>query len=260
MRSERSVLWAHEVRIGGHHRFSYLFRAHEDRIISKQMCETQLVAAMLPGSCQVAAAPYFHVLFGDDEAIVRLRQHVQSSGVVGIWSNQNAKGLRGTPPNAAAQLMQLRKAEGLRVQDEHHRRVWDVNPNFNHRRRNQDFNETVSEKLHDLVLLRDGHATMEQGHLYAGESGFAQLFCLLLRRVEGSLGFVNGWTDHKCLMTLFHLASHEREDFFFCFLAANESLNRSPPGRHLIDRRDVEIRVHRLRQRAGMGVAVITSV
>ena len=66
------------------------------------------------------------------------------------------------PPHPASQLVQLGQPEPLGVLDQHHRRVGDVDPDFDHRRRDEHLDLVVAEGAHDRVALVPFHFSVHQ--------------------------------------------------------------------------------------------------
>ena len=58
--------------------------------------------------------------------------------------------------------MQLRKAESLRMLDQHHSRIGDIDPHFDYRRRDQHVDLSVTERAHDLLAFVSRHPAVDQ--------------------------------------------------------------------------------------------------
>jgi hypothetical protein len=65
------------------------------------------------------------------------------------------------PPDATAQLVELRQAEAIGVLDRDHRRVRDVDADLDHGRRHEHVEAAGREAPHDAVLLVGLHATVQ---------------------------------------------------------------------------------------------------
>ena len=61
-----------------------------------------------------------------------------------------------TSPDASAQLVQLRQAEPVRVDDDDHRRVRHVDAHLDDGRRDENVDLAGAEAAHDVVLLLGG--------------------------------------------------------------------------------------------------------
>ena len=83
----------------------------------------------MAGPKDLATATQAQIFLGDHKSIVDLAENIEA-GFRGVgertFIEQHAGRLRRTAPNAAAQLMKLRKPEHLGILDDYHRRVWDV--------------------------------------------------------------------------------------------------------------------------------------
>ena len=83
---------------------------------------------------------------------------------------------RGTPAREAlhdrraAQLMQLRETEAVRVLDDHHRRPRNVDADLDDGRRHEDLHLARAKRRHDLVFLRGSHASMQKLHAMVDEN------------------------------------------------------------------------------------------
>ena len=76
---------------------------------------------------------------------------------------QQAHAGRGAAPDAAAQLVQLRQAEALRMFDHHQRRIRHVDADLDHRRRDQHMHFAARERIHHRLLFRRLHAGRAPG-------------------------------------------------------------------------------------------------
>ncbi len=70
----------------------------------------------------------------------------------------------------APQLVQLREAEAIGVDDEHDRCVGHVDADFDHRGSHEDVDLAALEALHGLFLLVRFHASVQHGHTPVGEA------------------------------------------------------------------------------------------
>jgi len=67
--------------------------------------------------------------------------------------NGNAVGCLSRPADPAAQLVQLREAESIRMLDHHEVRVLDIDPDLDHRRGNKQAHVSTQEFIHHAVAL-----------------------------------------------------------------------------------------------------------
>ena len=122
-------------------------------------------AAGLGGAEHVALAALLEVEARELEAVQRAGHGVEP--LAGrcrrrhLGDEQAQPGVR-APTDAAAQLVQLRDAEPVGVQDDHDRGVRDVDADLDHRRRDEHVDpsggRTGGEAAHDVVLLVRGAA------------------------------------------------------------------------------------------------------
>ena len=130
-----------------------------------------------------------------------------------LLEQQYAHALIGAAPDAAAQLVQLRQAETLRMLDHHHGRVGDVDANFDNRRRDQHIHLSAHEGRHGCRLLVRLHAPVQQPHRQFGESG-GQLGVQRHRGLQLQLlRFLDQGTDPVHLPALSANLAHALDDF-----------------------------------------------
>ena len=145
------------------------------------------------------------------------------------------------PADAATKLVELGQSESLRVLHEHDRRVGDVDPHLDHRGGDQHFGNSRPEPVHDRLLLPRPHPAVQELEAEVGEDLLLQPSRFPLGSPDlQAVGLVDGRADHKGLTPGGHLFPHP--------LVGLESLgrlphhgggHRAPPGRHLVQHRDV---------------------
>ena len=92
-----------------------------------------------------------------------LREDLQPLGHIRAHvAEQDAVRLLRAASDAAAELMELREPESLRVLDEHHRRVRHVDAHLDHRRRDEQVDLAVAKPAHDVVALFARDAAVQQ--------------------------------------------------------------------------------------------------
>ena len=131
--------------------------------------------------------------------------------------------------------MELSQSETLRILDEHHRRVCNIDPHLDHRRANQCFGFSAAKTFHDLLLLRRRDAAMQQLTAIWMQS-FAP--CLILRCCRFCiqlLAFVDQRIDHVNLPPEFQLRPQEYQNFAELGFVAYRSDYFPTIARHLID-------------------------
>ena len=79
-----------------------------------------------------------------------------------LFEQQQTRGLGRTPPDAAAQLMQLRKPEALGVFDHHQRCIGHIDAHFNHRRGHQHIDVARRERRHGRGFFVGLHPAVQQ--------------------------------------------------------------------------------------------------
>ncbi len=209
--------------------------------------------AALPRAEQFAAAAKPQIFFRDDEAVLGAAHDFQPfpRGLrQRLLVDEDAGGTGGPASDPAAQLMQLRQTEALGMLDDHDGGVGDIDPDLDHRGRDQHGDLAGGERVHHTVLLFGRQFAVDQADLVA----------------EPRLQF------HKAL-----LGGGDIEDFRFRDERADpidlraaldrtagpldhlvEPLSRYDPRRDrlpsrwlLVEPRDVHIAVAREQQRAG---------
>ncbi len=122
--------------------------------------------AGLPGAEHVARAPQRQVGLGDGEPIGRPFHDIQPllRDLIGRIGQEDAVGPMRSAAHPAAELVELGQAEALRVLDQHHGRVRDVDPDLDHGRGHQDVHLAVGHALHRC--LADGRwlLAVDQAH------------------------------------------------------------------------------------------------
>ena len=108
----------------------------------------------------LARAAQFHVLFGDLKAVRGLGEQAQPLGRLG---DEEAPRSVFSAPHAAAQLVQLGKAEALGVFDDHDAGVGHVDAHFHHRGGNEYVRFADAKSLKARVLFRRLHAAVDEG-------------------------------------------------------------------------------------------------
>src|SRR5439155_18347973 len=104
--------------------------------------EAEIGEAGLPGSEQLPAAAEVEVDLGELEAVRRLDERLEA-GARGVGQlllrarDEQGVGLLRPTPDPAAQLVELREPEAIGFLDDHDRRVWDVDADLDHGRRDE---------------------------------------------------------------------------------------------------------------------------
>src|SRR2546425_12647030 len=104
--------------------------------------------APLPCAEKLARASKLQIDFRNPEPVGGLDERAEASLgnlVARSGRERQAVGLPAPPSNSAAELVQLRQAETLRVLDHHHGGIGNVHPHFDDGRRNKDTDLTLFE-------------------------------------------------------------------------------------------------------------------
>src|SRR5205085_5252810 len=88
---------------------------------------------------QPAAAPKLGILFGKGETVRGFREGAQplASVLAGRFGEEVTFAGYRAATDAAAHLVELRQAEALGMFDDQQRRVWHIDADFDHRRRDE---------------------------------------------------------------------------------------------------------------------------
>ena len=113
---------------------------------------------------ELAGAAELHVGLGELEAVGRLLHQLEAGArvVAGLVAEQQAVALVGAAADAPAELVELRESEAVGAFDHHHRRVRDVDADFDDGGRDEDVGVAVAEAAHHFVLLLRRHAAVQQ--------------------------------------------------------------------------------------------------
>lgn len=103
------------------------------------------------------------------EPVARPLEDLEAAGGGGGGREEHAPGLPLPPPDPPSQLMELGDAESLRVHDDHHRRVRNVDPDLDHLGGEEDPDLSGSESMERSILLVALHSAVQQAALVAPE-------------------------------------------------------------------------------------------
>src|SRR5450759_3038271 len=179
------------------------------------------------------------------------RAYAFPRGIVHLVGHQEAVTLRRAAAHAAAQLVQLRQAESLRLFHHHHAGVGHIHAHFDHRGRDQNLDLAFLEALHDGFLLIGAQPAVHQAHRDLREDLAREVLVLLLRSLHRlRLGLLDHGVDHVGLPAFLDLRLHEAVDLLDVVAGGMFGDDGLAPGRHLVDHANVEIAVHRQSERA----------
>ncbi len=155
------------------------------------------------------------------------------------------------PANAPPELMQLGEPEPLRVLDQHHGGVRDIDAHLDHGcgDKNPDF--ARRERLHHTVFLLRFHPAVQHADLQSPE---LLCQCSRLHCHAGEfefLGLLDHRADHICLTPRLRLPVDEPERIRSPAGIHDRAANRKPSGRPLVQNRNIQIAVENHTQRTG---------
>ncbi len=210
--------------------------------------------ALLRRAVNLARAAEFKVNFGEQEAVVVGFHCLKASQGFFRLTVRKKKTIRLvlTASHAAAELVKLGQTEPVRSLNHHNGGVGDVHPDFDHRRRNQDFRFLLQKVAHDLLFFFRFHTSVQKADRNFGEDRFIELLEFLFGRFYPEfIGNIDQWTDNENLPPFpdlffykiigvlpFFFRYHPRPYFFSSF-------------RHLPDDGEIEIAVESQGQGAG---------
>ena len=148
--------------------------------------------------------------------------------------NKETVGLPSASADATSQLMQLCKAEPLRIFDDDHRSIRHVDPDFDHDRRYQHIDFSPVKLLHHLIFFHLFHAPVDQCHFVLCKA-FCQLFIHRLRRFQiQRVGIFDERSHNVSLSSLLQLFFYEVVTCFPLFAGHISRLDHLSARRHLI--------------------------
>ena len=176
------MLGRREPRVGGDQRLGARSRAHQQPLVLGQPRERELTDARLPGADQLALLAQPQVDLRQLEAVVVALQRRQPGR--GLRPAQQAQRGVLAAPDAPAQLVQLRDPEALGVLDQHHGRVRHVDPDLDHRRRDEHVGLAGRERRHRRLLLAVAELPVQQHEAEVAQLPGPQPLELLGRRAR----------------------------------------------------------------------------
>lgn len=142
--------------------------------------------------------------------------------------------------DAAAQLMQLGEAETLGLSDHHDARLGHVDPDFDDRGRDQEFQRAGGEILHHPVFFRRLHATVDEtgdGAEAGGEMGET----FLRRRGVGRFRFQTRGQTHRTWGTRSIACATAFDHFVEARERDDAGIDLLPPGGFFGQARDIHV-------------------
>ena len=180
-----------------------------------EIAELQRRQSALRRAEQIARPALIPVRFRHFEAVARLLQHRQLRRRFRrfLVAQQDAIRLVLAAPDAAAQLMQLREPEALRVLDQHDGCIRHIDADFDHRRADERARFAAAEALHDRLLLRRRNAPVQQLATKRTQPLAPTLELRGGRFDVELLALVDQRIDHVSLSSCLQLSAHERQHF-----------------------------------------------
>ncbi len=147
--------------------------------------------------------------------------------------------------------MQLRESKPLGMLDHHHRRVRDVDPDFDHAGRDEDVDAVVAERPHRPVALLRLKSPVDQADHQLREDLGEPVRHRGRGFQIGALRLLDHGIDHVHLAARGAFAPEEAVDLGPCRLGAQRRLHAAPSRWPFAQLGDVQIAVQGERQRAG---------
>ena len=161
--------------------------AREARIDVAQIDDAQLRDAVLLVAEELAGAADVEIALGQGEAVERLAvlalgHRGEPLGSGGIVADEHRVRPLLAAADAPAQLVELCEPEPLRPEDDHHRRVRDVDADLDDGRRDEHVQLAIGERAHRRVALLRRHAAVQEREPHSLERAGAKL----LVRLDGA--------------------------------------------------------------------------
>ena len=153
-------------------------------------------------------------------------------------------------PDPAAQLVELGEAEPLGALDDHQRRIGHVDPDLDHRRRDQHRQLAGGEARHHRILVRPLHPPVDQPDLVLAEAQLEHARALLGRGGVALLALLDQRADPIGLAAARDVPAEAVDHLGQLLVADHARFDRRPARRHLVDPADVHLAILGQRQRA----------
>ena len=144
--------------------------------------------------------------------------------------------------------MELRQTKAVGVFDHHHRRVGDVDADFDHGGRDQNFDLALLKFAHYVLFFAGIKTAMQQADMQVGKNLFPQLAVHLLGGLHFALFcFRRVLLDYRIndvgLMSGCDLLADEVPHFGRAFVGQGAGDHRRASRRKLVEHREIEIAV-----------------
>ena len=233
-------------------------RLVQQQHIAVEIGDLQHGQTVLPLAEEIAGTPELQILLRDLEAVVGVRQGLQSPLrlLAAALSHQHAVALGPAAAYAAPQLVQLAQTEALGVLHHHQRGVGHVHAHLHHRGGHQNVRLAGGKGRHDGFLLPDLHLAVQHRDPQIGEglllqgSGIGRHGLPLVGEV---VAVAHQRTHDEYLMALGHLLTDEAVQPRPIPLVHGKGIHPLPSRRKLVDDGHIQIAVDDQRQRPGDG-------
>ena len=209
----------------------------------------------LPGADELPLAADLEVALGELEAVGRGDHRLEPlecrlRELVAVARHEEAVRLLRAPPDAAAQLMELREAEPVGLLDDHDRRVGDVDPHLDHGRRHQHVELAARERSHGRSALRRLQPAVDAPDAIPAELVRPEPLGLVLGRAgERRLRALDERADHVRLTAVVEVPAETVVRLAAALLRHPGRDDRLPVRRRRGDLRDREVAVDGQRER-----------
>src|SRR6266542_3551071 len=203
------------------------------RVIPHDVAETEARHARLLRAEKLAGAAELEIALGHLEAAARPGEELQA--LLLLVRHENAVRLSRAAPDAAAELVELREAVAVGVDDEHDRGVRHVDADLDHRRGDEHVELAALEELHRLFFLRGAHPTVQHGHAALAEALAHGVEALHQRLHVQLLRLLDDREDDVRLRAALELLVDEGVDAVEVRRGAHRRLHRGTSTRQLVD-------------------------
>ena len=114
--------------------------------VAQQIPQPKFRGSRLHGTGELPGPAKTKIFVGNFESVGRARENVEPLALARVvWIDEDAKRFGGGAANASSQLMKLREAVTLRIEDYHRRSVWNVDADFDDGRRDEHVEVAADE-------------------------------------------------------------------------------------------------------------------
>ena len=211
---------------------------------------------MLPGAEEIPRAPELQVLLCDGKPVGGGGEGFQplSGQLVPVVREKHTIGWVLPPPHPASELVELAKAEPVRVLHNHQAGVGHVHPHLNDRGGYQDIHFPCGKGRHDPLLVPCLLLSVDNSHPQIGKDLFLELAAILLRRLQSlRVLLVHRRADNIHLAALGHLLPDKGIQPRPLVLPDQIGSHRGAPRGKLVNDRQIQVPIDHQRQGPGNG-------